>query len=354
MEKAEGGQSEALRETITNCVRKLIASLRDGRDVRRAVITGNTAMLYLLYGYLPSSLLRAPFHMDRRFGCRVDPLPFGLPVDAHVYLPDCISAYLGADITTAMLAAGLFTDGKTYSGPPVMLADIGTNGEIVLCADGKLFACATAAGPAFEGAGISQGMTARDGAIAHLTKNVQRGDDAAYSIEVIGNRPAVGICGSGIVDALALMLDTGALDETGALTDGGPYRIPGTDVKITQADVRAVQLAKAAIHAGMRTLLHEAHLSLDQVDTLLIAGGFGSCIAPASAERIGLIPPGFAAKARAIGNAAGMGASMALLSPSALQDTKTASSAVQIIELASNSVFMNSYIECMAFELSEE
>jgi len=300
--------------------------------------------------------------MDRRFGCWADPRPLGLPADARVYLPACIGAYLGADITTALVASGLFAAGRVYAGPPVLLADIGTNGEIVLCANGKLYACATAAGPAFEGAGISQGMTARDGAIAHVANNVQwkmengkwKNDAYECAVEVIGGGPATGICGSGIVDALASMLDTGALDETGALTEGGPYRIPGAGVEITQADVRAVQLAKAAIQAGMLTLIHEAGLVPGQVEALLIAGGFGSCIAPASAERIGLIPPDFAAKARAIGNAAGMGASMALLSATALKDTETASSAIQIVELANNPVFMNAYIECMTFEFSEE
>ncbi|MCL2812253.1 MAG: ASKHA domain-containing protein [Clostridia bacterium] len=341
MDKAEAGQGEALRKAITGCVSGLIASLREGQDVHSAVITGNTAMLYLLCGHSPSSLMRVPFAMDQRFGCWADPQPFGLSSNARVYLPNCLAAYIGADITTALLASGLFADGKANAGPPVMLADIGTNGEIVLCANGKLYACATAAGPAFEGAGISMGMTARDGAIAHITKSTQ---------QIIGDVPAVGICGSGIVDALALMLDTGALDETGALEDSEAYRIPGTAVEITQADVRAVQLAKAAIHAGMRTLIHEAGLSPDQVETLLIAGGFGSCIDPASAERIGLIPPGFAAKARAIGNAAGMGASMALLSSAALGDTKTASSSIQIVELAANPFFMDAYIECMMFQ----
>ena len=362
MAKAEAGQAEALREAITGCVAGLIASLRGDREVRCAVIAGNTAMLYLLCGHSPSSLLRAPFAMDRGFGCWADPLPFGLAADARVYLPHCIAAYLGADITAALLASGLFAGGKVAAGPPVMLVDIGTNGEIVLRAGGKLYACATAAGPAFEGAGISQGMTARDGAIVHIVNNgkwkvesgKREGGADDWALEVIGGGPAVGICGSGIVDALASMLETGALDETGALADGGPYRIPGTVVEITQADVRAVQLAKAAIHAGMLTLIREAGLTPDQIETLLIAGGFGSCIDPASAERIGLIPPGFAAKARAIGNAAGMGASMALLSTSALEDTKTASSSIQIVELASNAVFMASYIECMTFELSEK
>jgi len=340
MDKAEAGQGEALRKAITGCVAGLIASLGEGRDVSSAVITGNTAMFYLLCGHSPSSLLRVPFAMDQRFGCWADPLPLGLPSDARVYLPHCIAAYLGADITTALLASGLFADGKVKNGSPVMLADIGTNGEIVLCANGRLYACATAAGPAFEGAGISMGMTARDGAIAHITTN---------TLEVIGGGEATGICGSGIVDGLAMMLDIGALDETGALEDGEAYRIPGTGVEITQADVRAVQLAKAAIHAGMRTLIHEAGLSPDQIAFLLIAGGFGSCIDPASAERIGLIPPGFAAKARAIGNAAGMGASMALLSSTSLEDTKAASSSVQIVELAANPVFMDAYIDCMMF-----
>ncbi len=364
MDKAEAGQGEALREAITGCVRGLIGTLCAEAPADCAVITGNTAMLYLLCGHLPSAIMRVPFTMDQRFGRWIDPLPFGLPARAKVYLPDCISAYLGADITTALLASGLYADGRIAECPPTLLADIGTNGEIVLCAHGKLYACATAAGPAFEGAGISQGMTARDGAIAHLTQGgtdtsadisadisagISSGISSGISMEVIGGGEASGICGSGIVDALALMLDRGALDETGALEEDDAYRIPGTQVEISQADVRAIQLAKAAIHAGMLTLIHEARLKPSQVERLLIAGGFGSCIDPASAERIGLIPEGFAGKARAIGNAAGMGASMALLSAASLEDTRGAAACCQIVELATNPCFMNAYVECMMF-----
>ncbi len=340
MQKAEEGQADALKLAIVDGVKALISALCVPDRIGSLVLTGNTAMLYLLTGQDPAPILRAPFLLSRPFGEYMDPAAFGLPGMAKVYLPACVSAYVGADIGCAMLAAGLFAAGRVYGGKPVLLIDIGTNGEIVLCANGRLLACSTAAGPAFEGAGICQGMAARDGAVAHVSTDGR--------CEVIGGGSATGICGSGIVDAMAYMAALGVIDETGLLNDD-PWTLPGTSVSITQADVRAVQLAKAAICAGMLTLLDHARVDPADVERLLIAGGFGSYIDPKSAERIGLIPEGFAGVARAIGNASGMGASMALLSSACLDDTKKASAQCETVELASNPVFMEHYVERMMF-----
>lgn len=354
MEKAEAGESDALRAAITDCIRRLIAQMCNPVQVGGAVITGNTAMLTLLKGLCPSPLLRVPFRVEEYFGICTDPVPFGLPASTEVFLPRCISAYVGADITSAIQAAGLFSGGKPRHGAPVLLADIGTNGEIVLCANGRLTACSTAAGPAFEGAGIRMGMTASDGAISHV-----RYEDGKILFDVIGNVCAKGICGSGLIDAVAALLEAGVIDETGCmddeadgvfeLDDQSAYQFPGTDVVLTQADVRAVQLAKSAICAGMLTLIRTAGLEPDDVESLVIAGGFGTRIDPACAEKIGLIPEGFAKKARAVGNAAGMGASMAALSAAARKDSEAASLACETIELAANPLFMELYVECMLF-----
>ncbi len=343
MEKAEAGQADALRTAIEDCLRTLIMRLCPPQHVHAAVITGNTAMLTLLTGESPSPLLRAPFHMVQPFGIFIDPKPFGLSASAKVFLPRCISAYVGADITCALLASGLFAGGLPRQGEPVLLADIGTNGEIVLSADGRLIACSTAAGPAFEGAGISMGMTAQDGAIDSV--DVVQGEIRAH---VLGGGTARGICGSGLIDAFAALLDTGKMDETGRLLDGS-FRFPGTDVVLTQEDARKVQLAKAAICAGMQTLLSHAGVDESKLERLLIAGGFGTHINPRSAGRIGLIPPSFAAKARAIGNAAGMGASMMALSRAVLKDADAASHACTTVELAANPVFMEYYMDAMLF-----
>ena len=166
------------------------------------------------------------------------------------------------------------------------------------------------------------------------------------------------------MDAVAALLDAGILDETGVLNeedhdfeeameeinDQPAFKLPGTEVCLTQADIRAVQLAKAAIHGGMVTLMAEAGIDPEDVEELIIAGGFGSCISVTSAERIGLIPEGFAKKSRAIGNAAGAGAVMTLLSRQVKADTEDAAQKCESVELATHPVFMASYVESMMFE----
>lgn len=363
LDKSIEGQGAALQRAIQDGIASLAASLCAQAsvpvsDIHCAVLAGNTAMQYLLCGLSPVSITRVPFTLDEPFGLMTDPVPLGLPPDAKVFLPRCISAYVGADITMALLSSRLYANGAPDPGDPALLIDIGTNGEMVLCAQGRLLACSTAAGPAFEGAGIHQGMTAREGAIVHVTL-----DGAGMHCQTIGDT-ATGICGSGLIDAVAAMLDAGILDETGMMeTEGHAYadymeeykdqpafRLPGTQVILIQADIRAVQLAKSAIHAGILALLDAAGLATGDVRRLLIAGGFGSSIVPAAAERIGLIPKGYAAISQAIGNAAGSGACMTLLSSTVLEYSNAASRACETIELAANDVFMDQFVEQMMFE----
>ena len=240
---------------------------------------------------------------------------------------------------------------------PVLLADIGTNGELALVSGGRLVCCSTAAGPAFEGAGIYMGMAAADGAIAHV-----RAVNGALTYETIGGGIPSGICGSGIIDAVAALLALGYVDETGAIDDlvlpealcaeaDGvlAVRFPGSEVVITQKDIRAVQLAKSAICAGIETLLASAGLRADQVGRLLIAGGFGSVLDVSSAEAIGLIPPGFTGRTEAVGNAAGMGALMQLLSQEKIAEAEQLARAAETIELSQDPVFRDAYIENMLF-----
>ncbi|MDR0397439.1 MAG: ASKHA domain-containing protein [Oscillospiraceae bacterium] len=343
------GHADALARSVCDCVARLIESLLSARALNReslasVVLTGNTAMLTLLCALPAKPLSAMPFRAEHLFGEFRRPGGLALPEGARVYLPRCVGAYVGADITSAMLAGGLITGGRVHSGAPLMLADIGTNGEIALAANGVLSCCATAAGPAFEGAGISRGMLAEPGAIDRVDWI-----DGRVRFSTIGGEPARGICGTGLVDAAAAMLDGGILDETGYL-DGGDFTFPGTDVTVTQKDIRALQLAKAAIRAGILTLLSETSLTIADVDALVVAGGFGSRIRVESAERIGLLPGGFAAKARAIGNGAGMGAAMALLSDGIREWSEAVVSEARVIELSTNPAFMAAYVEGMMFE----
>lgn len=365
LEKSLGGSREELASSIRRGIGQLLGELcqsacqpLDALD--SLVLTGNTAMLYLLCGRDPSSITAAPFEMDCAFGLFLRPADLDLPLDpaCRIYLPRCFSAYVGADITTALLAAGFYRDGQIPAGPPRLLVDIGTNGEMALAADGKLLCCSTAAGPALEGAGIHQGMMARDGAIHKVTLAGGR-----IVCDVLGGGKGTGICGSGLVDAVAAMRRAGILDETGLIDEenhaftayleevgGQPaFRLPDTDVVLTQQDIRAVQLAKSAICAGMITLIEEAGLQPEDIASLVIAGGFGTRINVASAEAIGLIPAGFAAKSKAIGNAAGTGASMVLLSEGIRADSERLADIARTVELSTHPRFMEAYIDGMYF-----
>ncbi|HIU31971.1 MAG TPA: DUF4445 domain-containing protein [Candidatus Caccousia avistercoris] len=307
-------------------------------QIDAAVVTGNTAMLYLLTETCPDALSHAPFQADRLFGEETAAGRLGLPCrDAAVYLPPCMSAFVGADITTALLASGICNSPGTR-----MMADIGTNGEIALWAEGHLRCCSTAAGPAFEGAGISMGMPGKDGAIDHVS--LQGGKLCAH---VLGDAPPAGICGSGIVDALACLLETGDLDETGFLEDEEALLLP--PVRLTQKDIRMVQLAKSAVCAGMRTLLHTAGIPMDQVEELAIAGGFGSYLDAGNAGRIGLIPPELAPRVRVLGNAALSGASMLLLNRDFRPAAQALAAQAETVDLTSSEEFLAAYTEGMFF-----
>ena len=365
LEQAMNGKSPELAAAIRGCLSRLLAGLCGQASlpmdaIDSVVLTGNTAMLYLLTERHPASIVAAPFAMDCGFGQFVAPQALALPLspDCRVYLPACLSAYVGADITTALLAAGFYQEGRVPAGPPRLLVDIGTNGEMALAADGRLLCCSTAAGPALEGAGIHQGMMARTGAIYRV-----RLEGLTMVCDVLGGGEAQGICGSGLVDAVAALCEAGVIQDTGLIDeeshaftayveecDGQPaFRLPGTAVRLTQKDIRAVQLAKSAICAGMRTLIAEAGLQAEAIAELVVAGGFGSRIDPVSAERIGLFPTGFAAKARAVGNAAGAGAAMVLLSDPIRREAEGMPAAVRTVELSSHPGFMDAYIDGMYF-----
>ena len=322
--QVEGGITSVLEDV---CAQANMAS----EALDALVLTGNTTMLYLLTGRNPEPLSHAPFVADCLFDMESRVL------ERNAYLPPCMNAFVGADISCAVLAAGQ-CDKDAVS----LLVDIGTNGEIALWAGGRLRCCSTAAGPAFEGAGISMGMPGKDGAIDHVS--LQGGKLCAH---VLGDAPPAGICGSGIVDALACLLETGDLDETGFLEDEEALLLP--PVRLTQKDIRMVQLAKSAVCAGMRTLLHTAGIPMDQVEELAIAGGFGSYLDAGNAGRIGLIPPELAPRVRVLGNAALSGASMLLLNRGFRPAAQALAAQAETVDLTSSEEFLAAYTEGMFF-----
>ncbi len=337
IDAAMKGRAEELRRQVSDAIRALLISACakaekpvDALDA--LVITGNTTMLYLLTGRDPKPLSRAPFLADCLFGQEA------MLLDYPCFLPDCMHAFVGADTTCALLASGMLEQDDT-----ALLCDVGTNGELALWHHGQLYIASTAAGPAFEGAGISCGCASIPGAIDSV-----RVQDGEIRCHVIGEGIAAGICGSGLVDAIAAMLETEALDDTGFLEDDEcPLR---DGVTLTQSDIRAVQLAKAATNAGIMSLLSAANCSADDVSAVYLAGGFGSHLNIRSAARIGLIPAELADKVQVIGNAALDGAALLLMNTANRDKTARMREIAQHVRLDGNPEFANRYVEAMLFE----
>ena len=346
MEACLKGETAGMADAIRGCVDGLVSEAArsagiDPREIDGAVITGNTVMLSFLTETDTEPLTHAPFKAERLFGEFLTAGELRLEAfsaNCAVYLPRCVSAFIGADTVTSLLASGAARRGGTS-----VMTDIGTNGETVLVGGNGILACSTAAGPAFEGAGISMGMGGGEGAIDRVSADSAGNIDA----HVIGGGEPKGICGSGIIDAVSVLTRLGIIDETGFLEDD-PAVILGP-VTITQKDVRAVQLAKSAVCAGIRTLLDTAKIPFGEVDVLYIAGGFGSCLDVSSAAGIGLIPGELESKVKVLGNAALAGASAILLSRPLIDEVNEITGGINVVELASNPVFAEEYMNGMYF-----
>ncbi len=336
----DGGLAK-LNRSILRDLKGLLEQIAQGINIKRCVITANTTMLHLLANIPPDSMGVSPFEPLSRFGDCISGNILGIGCD--IKLVRCISSFVGADITSAILATNM-TDSEETS----LLLDIGTNGEVALCHNAKLVATSTAAGPAFEGASIECGMAGVKGAISKVyIKN-------GLQIETIEDAPPIGICGSGLLDAVALMLETGIIDETGAFSDtdavsGGKFYLSET-VYISQKDIRELQAAKAAIAAGVLTLLHVSNISYDEIDSVFLAGGFGNFMNPVSAAKVGILPEVVLPKVHAVGNAALSGAILALLRDDYFETGSKIADTGEHVELGHNPYFMDKYIDCMMFE----
>lgn len=363
IQAAGEGRLAELMSTIQDQLNRMIAQLCEQAhiektQINRMAIAANTTMCHLLTGLDPKGIGVAPFTPVSLFGECYQASDLNLCFDGEVYILPAVSGYVGGDITSDILAAAIgFTDKVT------LMIDVGTNGEMALGSSDKMVCCSTAAGPAFEGAQIECGMTAAAGAISSV-----QWEDEHVACHVIGNTEAVGICGSGLIDAVAMMLDIGALDETGRMLDIEEDDIPPackpylnldeeespvfylTDrVYVSQSDVRKLQLGKGAIAAGVQVLLRAYGIKEEQVGQLLLAGGFGSFIRVKSAARIGLIPQTLAAVTQAIGNAAADGACAALVSKAARERLLQIQGAMEYYELSGLPAFQDAYMEAMLF-----
>jgi len=324
-------------------------------DIYEMVLAGNTVMEHLLLGVPPRHLAEMPYVPAVRNFAPVAAAEIGLALhpEARVVLFPVLGKFVGGDTAAVLLTLAGRLDGTWLA------VDIGTNGEILLCHQGRIWTTSAAAGPAFEGAQISAGMRAAAGAIERVG---WRGDH--LEVRVIGGGEATGICGSGLIDAVAALLEAGALDESGRLAEGhllvtmAPH--PGvaglqpaarlTDrIVLTQRDIRELQLAKAAIATAIGLLLQSAGLRPGELEQLYLAGAFGQYIAPAAALRIGLLPLIDPEKIKFIGNAACAGAEMGLISLAERRAITELARRVEYVEVAAAPDFQDQFAENLLF-----
>lgn len=336
---------EGLRE-LTEHIRLQLSDMARGMCPDTSLISyvsiaANTVMEHLFAGLSPETIGVAPFTPLSLFGEELPAADFipGLASDAKLYLCPAVAGYVGGDITAGLVSTGIFESEKS-----ILFIDIGTNGEMALGSREGFLCCATAAGPAFEGAETECGSPARDGAIDTVKTDL--------TFHVLGDTDAESICGSGIIDAVAALLCNEIVDETGRMEDAERYYLSDR-VYISGQDIRQIQLAKAAIRAGIETLLSRSGKSYADIDSVLIAGGFGAYMKIKSACAIGLLPPALMDSTRHVGNSAGKGAAMAL-SPEGRQLMKKVSEMCRYEELSSSALFNDKYIEAMMFEEWED
>lgn len=409
IEAAKSDKLEEMRAAITGQIQQMINEClsRCGREngrIRKLVIAGNTVMCHLFTGLSPESIGRAPFMPQEYFGRNYKGGELGFANVDDIYIMPAVSGYVGGDITSDMLYIDMYkttaciqntgvsksdTTGqniltanelqqnrlehdKQDTGKLVqrekemLILDIGTNGEMVLGKSNDYTCCATAAGPAFEGAEIELGMSAVSGAISRVwIENDQ------IQVEVIGadrekgqTATAKGICGSGLIDALYVFLSLGLIDETGRIKTHRqvPYKYHRylgddeeendcifltDDVYITQDDIRKLQLAKGAVAAGIAVLMQARGLKCDDIGQVFIAGGFGSVLDKHSAAGIGMIPAELVDRTVAIGNAAAGGAMIAAINPNAEKRLDEIAKSMKYIELSSDKNFSDEYIRQM-------
>ncbi len=339
-------------------------------EIYEAVFAGNTTMSHLFAGLDPSGLSQIPFVPVTCAPLNLRAADAGIEIHprGNLYVLPNIAGFVGSDTVGVMLACGYLDPG-----PSRLAVDVGTNGELALRKNDVMLVCSTAAGPALEGAALACGMRAADGAIEHV-----RITETAVECDVIGDAPPVGICGSGIIDIVAELLDRGVVDSLGRMLDRDELRgiVPDyllehlvefdgqnafllaramkesgalRDVVITQRDIRQIQLAKGAISAGITLILRELSMEAGDLDEILLAGAFGNYIRKSSAQRIGLLPAVPPERIRFVGNAASTGAKMALLSRAVREDADRIRRETRHLELAALPEFMNAFMDHMLF-----
>ncbi len=352
----EGVQVQKLAvKAINELIADLFAEISaNAGEIVEAVVVGNTAMHHLFLGLPVRQLALSPFvpAVSRALEVKAGDLGLRTAPGAYVYLLPNIAGFVGADHVAMLLSTEVY-----QAEGPVIALDIGTNTEVSLVKDGGITAVSCASGPAFEGGHIKDGMRAATGAIERF-----RITEDSIQYQTIDQALPIGICGSGILDALSQLYLAGILDEGGRIMGNHPRvrtykgqrefmlvreeeRGGQPAITITQRDVRELQLAKAAIRAGIQVLLEANGCSEDEIQQVIIAGAFGTYIDVASAVAIGMLPSLPLNRFRQVGNAAGMGAKLALISLGKRAEAQAVAARVKYIELASAPNFEQTFIQ---------
>lgn len=321
-------------------------------DVLDMVIVGNTAMHHILLGLPVFQLAYSPFvpAIRESLDCKARDIGSHLNPGIYLHVLPNVAGYVGADHISMLLAIDADKIKKN-----TIAIDIGTNTEVSLISRGRIVGASCASGPAFEGGHISHGQRAAGGAIERV--RILNEDAVCQTID---NLPATGICGSGVIDTLSQLYLAGYIGENGRLIADKPHIRKAGDqlefvlveesegqpaISLTQRDIRELQLAKAAIRSGIQILLESLSLTENDIDEVIIAGAFGTYIDVSSAINIGMLPSLPLEKFHQVGNAAGLGARMALLSNRKRQQAREIASRVEYVELATNSMFMQTFMQ---------
>ncbi len=360
---------QQLRDTVRDGLNTLLEQLcknsqTSAEEILDVVIGGNTTMLQLLAGIDPTPLGKVPFRVDLEGSRSYAVSRFGLDINpqARVYIPPIMHAFIGTDISAGLLMSGYYFD-DNYA---VLFIDVGTNGELGVNIKGKRKMTSTAAGPAFEGMGLSHGMRAAVGAIESATT-----DGYSLKLTTVGDAPASGICGSGIIDLVACLLRLNIIDATGRmkrpsekehLSSMVAHRLEeineqpavklGEGVYFTQQDVRQVQLAKAAIRAAIEMLLEHTQSAIAELKAIIIAGGFGYTLNAANLEAIGVLPSESAGKVVFAGNTSRSGSAWLLTDVSYRRFLEENMASIEHVAIAEEADFMERYVTNMEFNLS--
>ena len=368
----EGGATR-LTDAVRGALAEMASELIEGaglelHDVLEVTVVGNPIMHHLVLGLDPTPLGVAPFTLAVREAQRLEAADIGLRLNpgARLYVLPCIAGHVGADAVAAALS-----EGPQRSAPVQLLVDVGTNAEIMFGNEERLLAASSPTGPAFEGAQISSGQRAALGAIESVRIDRETleprfkvigvdpwSDEAGFeaAVESVG---VSGICGSGIIEVIAELYLAGVIDADGVLGDSESWRVRqdgrtfeyvlvdgSPPITVTQPDVRAIQLAKAALYAGIQLLMDR--LGVHEVDEIRLAGAFGAHLDPVYAMTLGLIPDCDPNRVYAAGNAAGTGAMMALLSGEAREAAEALAAGVEKVETATEAAFQQHFVEAMA------